>query len=61
MEGKEQPPCPKCKEKSAVVRIVYGKPAPQLLKDAQNGKVHLGGCSVDSKRHYCKTCQLSFL
>lgn len=58
MEGKEQPPCPKCKEKSAVVRIVYGRPGPQLLEDAKNGKVHLAGCSMDSKNHYCKNCKL---
>lgn len=60
MEGKEQPQCPKCKEKSAVVSIVYGRPGPQLLEDSKNGKVHLGGCSMDSKHHYCKTCKLEF-
>lgn len=61
MEGKEQPLCPKCEESSAVVKIVYGVTGMKQCNEAAEGKIHLGGCMVDStKRHYCKICKLEF-
>jgi hypothetical protein len=59
-EKKETVPCPQCKESNAVIRIVYGKPAQSLMDEAKQGKVLLGGCAVDSKKKYCKSCQLKF-
>lgn len=36
--------CPVCGGK--VARIVYGMPGPDLMDDAQQGKVILGGCCI---------------
>lgn len=46
---KENPPCPKCKEATGVIPIQYGRPGPQLIEEAKQGKVLLGGCSFDDK------------
>lgn len=37
--------CPACGSRE-VVRIVYGYPGPELVQDAESGKVTLGGCCV---------------
>lgn len=61
MEGKEQSPCPRCEGSSAVVRIVYGVAGMKQCNEAAEGKIHLGGCVVDSSKwHYCKSCKLEF-
>ncbi len=50
--------CPKCKSKN-VVSIVYGYPAKELFKEAEKGKVHLGGCCISNNdpQWYCKHCE----
>jgi len=54
--------CPKCKSNKHILNIVYGYPSDELMKDAEKGKVRLGGCVVDNcvPRHYCKTDDLEF-
>ena len=37
--------CPKCNS-NRVVNIVYGYPAPETFREAENGKIALGGCYV---------------
>jgi hypothetical protein len=54
------PKCTKCGVNNSVIPIVYGKPAQSLIEAAKQGKVKLGGCSMDSKKHYCKACEFSF-
>jgi len=46
--------CPACGSRS-VVPIVYGFPASKLAKDAKNGRIVLGGCSV-SEGDPTQTC-----
>ena len=54
-------PCPNCKSDSEVVKIVFGRPGPDLLEQANQGKVHLGGCCPDPlKEFHCKKCDKSF-
>ena len=55
-----QPKCTKCGLNTSVIPIIYGKPAHSLIEAADQGKVKLGGCCVDNKKHYCKTCKHSF-
>ena len=52
--------CPKCGLNTHVIPIIYGKPAQALIDAAKEGKVKLGGCSMDNKKSYCKTCHNSF-
>ncbi len=50
--------CPKCNSKNDV-SIVYGLPDEKLGKEAEEGKIHLGGCCVtgnDPKWH-CNDCE----
>lgn len=51
--------CPKCSQED-IIPISYGKPGPQLLKAAQEGKTKLGGCCVQSHRFHCKHCRHDF-
>lgn len=59
MEPKQPPVCSSCHSATHVVPIVYGKPAESLIKKAQEGKVHLGGCCVseDMNHFYCTSCK----
>jgi hypothetical protein len=41
--------CPACGSVD-IVRIVYGFPSPDILADAEAGKIHVGGCVVGSNR-----------
>ncbi len=54
--------CPTCHEKNKVVPIVYGLPSEKLAKQAQKGKVFLGGCVIFdcSPQWYCKRDKLEF-
>ena len=59
------PPCPKCGTSSNVVKIVFGMPTPALAKEAEDGKVALGGCcppmpGEKSRNYKCKTCKADF-
>ncbi len=49
--------CPQC-HAEAVVPIVYGLPGPELMEDAEAGRVALGGCMVspDNPRWSCQAC-----
>ena len=58
----EKPPmrCPQC-QADVLVRIVYGKPGPDLQRAALEGKVILGGCAPDRHNWGCKSCQATFI
>ena len=53
--------CPACGSVD-VVRIVYGFPSPDILADAEAGKIHVGGCVVDGEEPHlhCKACEHDF-
>ena len=57
-----KPSCPECGESTAVVRISYGFPTPELLRRAEEGKGKVGGCFVspDNPNWFCNTCRLRF-
>ncbi len=48
--------CPVCKKRNKVIPILYGYPSKGLLRDAENGKVILGGCVISEcdPKWYCK-------
>jgi hypothetical protein len=51
--------CPKCGSKD-VLKIVYGMPSYELFKEAENGKIKLGGCmiAVENNPEYgCNDCE----
>ena len=49
--------CPRCDAKE-VIPIVYGLPGPELMEDAEAGRVALGGCLVDASNPNwrCRAC-----
>ncbi len=49
--------CTKCGSKNSI-RIIYGLPGYELFKEADAGKVKLGGCIMDggTPEYYCKDC-----
>lgn len=49
--------CPECGSVS-VVRIVYGYPGSELIRQAEAGKIWLGGCCVSGNdpEWHCKEC-----
>lgn len=59
--SKKKKRCPKCGSRETV-RIVYGFPAPELVEEAQRGKVELGGCCMtpDQPERRCKSCGYSW-
>jgi ribosomal protein L37AE/L43A len=54
------PACPDCGAITEVIRIVYGRPGPDLQKQAKEGLVHLGGCCPEDFRWFCKKCDKKF-
>ena len=75
MEDNNKPNCPLCNEKTEVISILYGYLSPEGMKEAQEGKIFLGGCGkivelVDEKgncigikkpeKWRCKKCSKSF-
>jgi hypothetical protein len=54
--------CPKCRSNKNVTKIVYGYPNDKLMKEADEGKIRLGGCMVGTCNHkyYCKKDNLEF-
>ncbi len=54
--------CPTCQSTSNVIRIVYGRPGPALVEQANQGSVRLGGCCIpeDVKHFHCKKCLKDF-
>lgn len=55
---RSRPVCPKCGSKE-VVRIVYGLPSPELMEEANRGKVALGGCCISGNdpQWHCNGCE----
>jgi hypothetical protein len=48
--------CEKCNGR--LIPIVYGLPSGKMFRDAERGKVKLGGCMVspENPSWYCKNC-----
>ena len=53
--------CPECGSEQ-VVPIRYGFPTPELAREAEQGRVALGGCCLgpQSPRWLCKACEHEF-
>jgi hypothetical protein len=53
----EQPVCPQCGSEQTVP-IVYGLPGDELLKEAEQGEVELGGCCMrgNDPNWVCREC-----
>jgi hypothetical protein len=51
--------CPKCSSKSSVVPIRYGMPGSKMQNEYHEGKIKLGGCSINENNpnYYCKECR----
>jgi len=51
------PPCSVCGNKT-LVSTAMGKPGPHLMKAANQGLIHLGGCKVtlEKSKLHCTTC-----
>jgi len=62
MEKIEEGECPRCKSKN-IIDVVYGYPMAKTMKEAEQGKIFLGGCEVseDNPNKYCKDCLNLFL
>ncbi|MBN2891346.1 MAG: hypothetical protein JXL97_05730 [Bacteroidales bacterium] len=56
------PQCPVDGHYDSIIPIVYGLPSPKLMKQAERGKVKLGGCMVynDNPQWYCKKHDVAF-
>lgn len=56
--------CPICgeEEKKKLIRIMYGHPSRDLLKEAEKGEIYLGGCHRTNfdPVFYCKECKNKF-
>ena len=54
--------CPICLQSKTVLPIEYGLPSPEMFKQAEKGKILLGGCIVydDMPLFYCKKDDFSF-
>ena len=50
--------CPKC-FKSFIVPIRYGMPGPEMQQDYYEGKIKLGGCTMDVNypNYHCNDCK----
>jgi hypothetical protein len=61
VKKKPTPECPQCGT-SNPLPIVYGMPGPELMSDAQEGRVALGGCCVgeDDPDLECRACGTRF-
>lgn len=49
--------CPKCQSKN-ILKIIYGLPSGELIKESRQGKFALGGCCVhkNNPRWQCNQC-----
>ena len=58
---KKIPICPNCRSKN-VISIIYGLPTEDIGKEAEEGKVKLGGCCVtdNDPEWYCKDCEIEW-
>ncbi len=57
-----QPKCPVDGHFDSIIPIVYGMPSPKLMKQAEKGKVKLGGCVIynEMPKWYCKKHEVDF-
>ena len=57
MRKKTKPSCPSCKSKK-VIPVIYGLPGNELMKEAEEGKVALGGCVINGNESmwHCIEC-----
>lgn len=53
--------CPTCNGHKTIP-IVYGFPSQELFEEAEQGKIHLGGCVIgaDMPTYSCSTCNTKF-
>ena len=53
--------CPKC-HSEGVIKIIYGLPSDELIKESRQGKFALGGCCVDESNPNweCHNCDNRF-
>ena len=56
------PKCPVCKRSGGVVPILFGRPTPQAIEQAERGELVIGGCAIDadSMQWRCKKCDHEF-
>lgn len=56
--SKEKPQCPSCSSDNVAI-IAFGYPGPEMMEEAQRGKIILGGCCVtnDDPEWHCKDCE----
>ncbi len=55
------PACPKCKSENTIP-ISYGYPSEKGMRQAEKGKIKLGGCCISDNdpQWYCKSCKKEF-
>ena len=51
-------PCPQCRRRAGV-EIIYGYPTPRMFREAERGRIALGGCIVreDDPDRHCLECR----
>ena len=54
--------CPKCSSAEFVVPIRYGMPGVEMQQKHHEGKIKLGGCSmeIDAPNWHCKECEQDY-
>ncbi|MBC9928965.1 hypothetical protein ICL07_01180 [Chitinophaga qingshengii] len=54
--------CPVCLSRKNVIPVLYGFPSPKMFRDADAGKIALGGCVIGDYHptRYCKKDHLEF-
>ena len=51
-------PCPQCGDRA--IPIGYGLPGPQMIRAAERGEVHIGGCMPGHTAWHCTACHQEF-
>ena len=54
---------PRCECGTTLIPVIYGLPGPKLFRDAEKGKIHLGGCVITSLEPlgWCSNCEKQIL
>ena len=54
--------CPNCSSAKSVVPIRYGMPGVEMQQEHHEGKIKLGGCSmeIDAPNWHCKECEQDY-
>ena len=50
--------CPQCRQRT--IPIAYGLPGPEMIKAAERGEVHIGGCLPGGASWHCTACHHQF-